>query len=81
MTRRLILSSAFALSAVMSLVISPSPSEAYPRCNSMNYGIGTCFNNDWNNNDVLSPLLNRNRRQPMLLEQPRFQPSFGSGYF
>ena len=81
MTRRLILSSAFALSTVLGLAISPLPSEAYPRCNSMNYGIGPCFNNDWNNNDVLSPILNRNRLQPLLLEQPRFQPNFSRDYF
>lgn len=74
--------------AVPTAVVSTTDVQAQSRCNSFNYGIGSCVND--------GPFRSPNHNQPgfgsgsnpygggyrpMLLEQPRFQPSFPSGYY
>ncbi|WP_255144081.1 hypothetical protein [Synechococcus sp. EJ6-Ellesmere] len=56
--------------------------NASPECNSFNYGFGRCVNEGQFRS---SPSRNNvggygSGNRPLLLEQPRFQPSFGQGY-
>lgn len=59
-------------------------SAAQAQCNSFNAGIGSCVNHGYgrsstSNNSSLTRYRNDNR--PLLMEQPRFQPNFGSGTY
>lgn len=71
------LPAAIAASAPTALAQSP--------CNSFSYGIGNCANEGNfrptnRNNSGYGSGSNGGSYQPTLLEQPRFQPGFGSGY-
>ena len=81
MLRALLAAATLGLSAA-AISLSAAPAQAYPNCSSLSYGIGNCVNQGWNNGGF-QPRQNRYNGgyQPMLLEQPRFQPNFGQGYY
>jgi hypothetical protein len=72
---------AAAFTATAAGILPTAPAAAYPRCNSFNAGIGECVNSGWNNGSFQSRSRYNGGYQPMLLEQPRFQPTFGQGYY
>jgi hypothetical protein len=82
--QRLLTTAALAVAAGLGLLSLSSAAKA--QCSSLSYGIGSCVNQGYSrssySNDS-SPSLSRYRsdNRPLLLEQPRFQPSFGSGYY
>ena len=61
----------------------PCTLPAQAGCSSFSYGIGSCVNEGYFRSNYSSPSSSRYRSsdRPLLLEQPRFQPSFGSGYY
>ena len=84
--RRILTTAALSLTAALgTITLANAPAKAWGDCNSFNYGIGRCVNEGYfrSSSSSYSPSLSRSYsvQRPMLLEQPRFQPSFGSGYY
>ncbi len=79
--RRLITTAALAVTTGLGLFGLSSAAKA--ECSSFSYGIGSCVNQGYSRSSYSSPSFSRYRSEdrPMLLEQPRFQPSFQSGYY
>ena len=77
--RRFLTTTALALSASLGLLVLHTPAKA--GCSSFNYGIGSCVNEGYFRSNDSSPSSSsyRSNDRPLLLEQPRFQPSYGSG--
>ena len=80
MFRSLLTAGAVLLTAAATATVIPQAAEAYPRCSSFSYGIGQCVNQGWNNGGFQPRTIRTNNDGGLLLEQRRFQPSFGSGY-
>lgn len=76
--RRFLTATALTLSTGLGLFSVQAPARA--ECSSFSYGIGSCVNQGTFRSGYSSPSSSRYRSddRPMLLEQPRFQPSFGS---
>jgi hypothetical protein len=79
--RHLLTTAALAVTAGLGLFCVGSAAQA--QCNSFNAGIGSCVNHGYgrssSNNSSLTRYRNDNRS--LLMEQPRFQPNFGSGSY
>lgn len=77
--RRFLTTTALTVSAGLGLLGLHTPAQA--GCSSFSYGIGSCVNEGHFRSSYSSPSSSRYRTsdRPLLLEQPRFQPSFGSG--
>lgn len=80
MVRTVLSTSAVVLSVAAACFAVPLAAEAYPRCSSFSYGIGHCVNSGWNNGGYQPRQVRYDNSDGLLLEQPRFQPSFGSSY-
>lgn len=81
--RRLFSTAALSLTAALGL-LTLSTTSAKAECNSFTYGIGGCVNQGYFRSSYSStPSFQRYRSddRQLLLEQPRFQPSFGGGYY
>lgn len=74
------------LAAALPAVVAAAPAAlAQSRCSSFSYGIGNCVNEGnfrptYRNNSGYGSGSYGSSYRPTLLEQPRFQPGFGSGY-
>jgi len=79
MIRHLLTAVALIAATGTGLAIGAAPSQAYPRCSSFSYGIGSCVNEGWNNGGFQQRSIPASN-SGYLLEQPRFQPNFGRGY-
>jgi hypothetical protein len=80
--RHLLTTAALAVTAGLGLFSVGSAAKA--QCNSFNAGIGSCVNHGYgrsstSNNSSFTRYRNDNRS--LLMEQPRFQPNFGSGTY
>ena len=81
--RRLFSTAALSLTAALGL-LTISSTAAKAECNTFNFGIGGCVNEGYFRSSYSSsPSFQRYRSddQQLLLEQPRFQPNFGGGYY
>ena len=80
MIRTVLASGAFLLTAASAALTLSQPVQAYPRCSSFSYGIGNCVNEGWNDGGFQPRRSRSESSGGYLLEQPRFQPAFGSGW-
>lgn len=80
MFRSLLTTGAVLLTTAAAMAVAPQAAEAYPRCSSLSYGIGNCVNQGWNNGGFQPRTIRSGNGNGLLLEQRRFQPSFGSSY-
>lgn len=79
--RRFLTTTALTVSAGLGLLGLHAPAQA--GCSSFSYGIGSCVNEGYFRSGYSNTSSYRTSDRPLLLEQPRFQPSYGNdgGYY